>query len=199
MKKLTVVMLLSVAAPSALLAEDAAPVPAQPADERALPPIPPEALQKLSPADIKELLQQREKTLLRLEGIRNHEDEDDSKVAILVPGFFFLAIIAAIVTTLLYRARKDRLLHQTLGAMIEKGVNIPPELLTPPQQKANDLRRGFVLVLGGFAGCLFGLFTQGFAAGTWSAGLIPMLIGVGYVLAWAVEKRQAAVSRGAEG
>jgi hypothetical protein len=59
--------------------------------------------------------------------------------------------IVAIVLT--FRHRRQKLAHETMRLMIEKGLPVPPELINPPppvKPPKNDLRRGLIwLALGG--------------------------------------------------
>jgi hypothetical protein len=87
------------------------------------------------------------------------------------------------------RLRRTRLTHDTMLKLAEKGVPIPPELIAPPsvaplKRVASDLKVGMVLLA---AGVGIGLF---FAEinGPVSLGAIPALMGIGYIVAWKVEK-----------
>jgi Domain of unknown function (DUF6249) len=77
------------------------------------------------------------------------------------------------------RYRRAQLLHETLRVMVEKGAAIPPELLVPPKPPANDFRRGILLVSLG-VGLIALLFHHG--RGAWAVGLVPLLLGVGYLV-----------------
>jgi len=95
-----------------------------------------------------------------------------------------VAIVALFVAL---RHRRNRMFHETLRAMVEKGVPIPPELLSRggvPLGGAShdrpagtrDLRWGLVLLaLGG------GLYTL---AG--KIGIIPVFIGVALLIVWLI-------------
>jgi hypothetical protein len=88
-----------------------------------------------------------------------------------------------------FRHRRNRMMHETLRAMIEKGVPIPPELLAGGGAalanaanagllQNNDLRYGLIFVALGI-----GLFVL---VGKW--GLIPLLIGAAMIVAWLIGK-----------
>jgi hypothetical protein len=93
-----------------------------------------------------------------------------------------------------FRHRKSRMLHETLRAMVEKGVAIPPELLTPPSQdrginnlpadhavphEKKDMRHGVILIgIGAGVTALCG-----------KPGLIILFIGVAMVVVGLIEKR----------
>jgi len=85
------------------------------------------------------------------------------------------------------RLQQTRLLHETIRAMIDKGQPIPPELLQPPapRRPRSDLRRGLVF-LGIGIGLTVWLALEG---GTkWPLGLIPLLMGVAFLVTWKVER-----------
>lgn len=94
-----------------------------------------------------------------------------------------IAIVALFVAL---RHRRNRMMHETLRAMVEKGVPIPPELLATggampgasngAHHAYKDLRWGLVLIaLGG------GLYI---VAG--KIALIPLFIGVALLIVWAI-------------
>ncbi len=140
-------------------------------------PFPPEVMNKLSSQDLLELERMRHSRGFDLEGV-------------LVPLAFFagVAVIVALVTT--YRMKKTRMLQETIRLMVEKGTPIPPELLLPPEPRKrprSDLRAGL-------AWCGIGLallvYLSGLGHRLWALGLIPLLIGVAFLVAWKVEQKK---------
>lgn len=99
-------------------------------------------------------------------------------------GFGLPLLLVAIV--LMYKHRKLKLTHETIVRLAEKGVPVPAELLEPPPGRSSGLRGGLVLIGLGVGLSLF--FLQ---AGTpaWSIGLIPGLMGVALLIAWAIESK----------
>jgi hypothetical protein len=91
-----------------------------------------------------------------------------------------------VVIILLYKHRKLRMTHETIARLADKGLPVPPELLEPPRRGQSGLRAGLVLVALGLAIGIF--FAQ--TGVPWSIGLIPGLMGVALLLAWAIELRQ---------
>jgi hypothetical protein len=146
--------------------------------------VPPEALQKLSPDQIFSLLQQHVKNQ---QGSAVVAAADPPAVAIVVPVAFFLAVIGVVALALAHGVRKDRQRHETLRLMIEKGATIPPELLTPPVRKRSDLRKGIILVSTG-AGIAAMMALLERSEPVWGIGLVPALIGVGYLIAARLER-----------
>jgi hypothetical protein len=109
-----------------------------------------------------------------------------------------IAVVALIVTfgspiiivasVLLYRMRKTRLTHDTILKLAEKGVPIPPELIAAPQRDTpkSDLKTGIILLSAG-AGLMLFFFEVGAPS---SLAAIPALMGIGYLVAWKIEKSQ---------
>jgi hypothetical protein len=94
-----------------------------------------------------------------------------------------------LVATLLLRYRKHAQLQDTLRLMIEKGADIPPELIAPPAAPYGDLRRGLILVGAGLALLILVGLVFGFETGSWAVGLIPSFIGAGYLIVWRISRR----------
>jgi hypothetical protein len=115
-------------------------------------------------------------------------DPDDIVPIMGIAGVFGGGTV--VVGLLLYfRYRRNKMLHETLRAMIEKGVNIPPELLSMPPESfgprpRSDFRTGLILVGVGVA--LFFLLPTDTAR----FGLIPVLIGVAFLISWKVEQKK---------
>lgn len=108
-------------------------------------------------------------------------------ISIVTPFLFLLLVI---VIFFYARVRRQRLLHETLRAMIDKGVPIPPELITGPAQGIRkradwDLRLGLVLVALGIG--LLTLLGSHFGKGP---GWIPVLLGIAFLAVWFIEKKQ---------
>jgi hypothetical protein len=105
-----------------------------------------------------------------------------------------LGIIALVQT---FRHRQQKLAHETMRLMIEKGLPVPVELINPPppiKPPKSDLRRGLIwLALG--MGLLILLMKVGEDSGAWAVGLIPAFIGVAYLVCWIIglarERREA--------
>jgi hypothetical protein len=98
-------------------------------------------------------------------------------------------IVAAI---MFFSYLKSRSLHRTVREMVGKGQEVPAALFAPPPavRTRSDLRRGVVLMMVGIG--LMGFFgaVNDWEGGAWSLGLIPFLIGAGYLLVWKLEARR---------
>ena len=157
----------------------------------------------VSPArDTSEDLQNRiEKKIRRHLNVSVDDDagRDDSEIpwlAIPIVTIVFLTIFGTpilIVAVILYFSfSKTRALHRTVRLMVEKGQPVPEALLNPPpaQRQRSDMRRGVVLVMVGLGLMVFLAAVNDWEGGAWSIGLIPFLIGAGYLLVWKLEGKK---------
>lgn len=120
------------------------------------------------------------------------------QLALLVP---IIAIFAAVAVTAIavfarHRERLQRadLRHRERLAAIEKGIDLPPD---PPEQtervgdESRFLRQGLVLLLVGIAVTVALQGMPGQEA-NYRFGLIPVAVGVGYLVYYAIRGRKAA-------
>ncbi|HWF17776.1 MAG TPA: DUF6249 domain-containing protein [Verrucomicrobiae bacterium] len=112
-------------------------------------------------------------------------------VAILSPFACIVVVCGLIFES---RRRRNELIHETLRTMIEKGVPIPPELISPPdrtrrRREKSDLRSGLVMLALG-VGLMILLAPM--HVPVWPIGFIFVLMGGAFLLAWKLEKKDAA-------
>ena len=123
----------------------------------------------------------------------NTSHDDIPALAIPLVGIIFCTIFGApvlIVAVILYFGfSKNRMMHKTVRMMVEKGQPVPAALLNPPPhvRKRSDMRRGVVLMMVGTGLMLFFAAVNDWEGGAWSLGVIPFLVGVGYLLVWKLE------------
>ncbi len=129
----------------------------------------------------------------------DHEKSNEDIPAMVIPlvGIVFLTIFGApilIVAVIMYFGfSKNRMMHRTIRLMVEKGQPVPPALLAPPapaQPQRSDMRRGVVLAMIGLGLMIFLAAMNDWEGGAWSIGLIPFLIGAGYLLVWKLEGKK---------
>jgi Domain of unknown function (DUF6249) len=97
-------------------------------------------------------------------------------------------VIVALAGMFVFSATRQR--HRTIRMMVEKGQPVPPELLMPPTRalrQRSDMRRGVILLMIGIGVTAFSGTVTGWDSGVWTLGLIPLLIGAGYLLVWKLE------------
>lgn len=115
----------------------------------------------------------------------------ESFIPILIPlgAFALTAVLVGMDQLAKHRARELR--HQTIRLLVEKGQPLPQELLVEPRKPAprpgNDLGNGLKLLGVGIGLSLFLFFMQQRA---WAVGLIPAMLGVGYVASHFLAARQ---------
>jgi hypothetical protein len=147
--------------------------------------LPPEIVEKLSPVQIVEVLQRREEA--RIQAIQSRSGPP--AVAIVVPVALFTCALLLVASFLFFRHRKELEQQTTIRLMIEKGVTVPIEFLAPRAPKHSDLRHGLVLVAAGIAVVVFLKVAHG-PPGAWAFGLLPLLVGLGYLLVWKITSRE---------
>ena len=136
-----------------------------------------------------------------IDGGDKSENGDDArawdvgeKMAVPIVAIVFMTIFGApvlIVAVILYFGfSRSRMQHRTIRMLAEKGQPIPPALLAPPTpaiRQRSDMRRGVVLTMIGIGLMLFLGAVNDWEGGAWSLGLIPFLIGAGYLIVWKLE------------
>ena len=186
---------------------------AQPAPPPPPPPAPAasaSASVSVSPAqDLADKIHQRiEKKLKGHHGIVIDGDKDEDvdlkgigdlgeRMAIPIVGIVFMSIFGApvlIVAVIMYFGfSRNRMMHRTIRIMAEKGQPIPPALLAPPApaiRQRSDMRRGVVLCMVGLGLMLFFGAVNAWEGGSWAIGVIPFVIGLGYLLVWKLEGKK---------
>ena len=123
------------------------------------------------------------------------EKEDMSWVAgvVLIVFFAVFGTPVMIVALIMYFSfSKSRALHRTVRMMVEKGQPVPEALLNPPPpiRQRSDLRRGVTLLMVGLGLTVFFGAVNDWESGVWSLGIIPFLIGAGYLLVWRLDVRK---------
>src|SRR5437588_4691137 len=168
------------------------------------------AAASVSPAqDLADKIHQRiEKKLKGHHGIvidgEKNEDVDlkdmgdlGERLAIPIVAIVFLTIFGApvlMVAVIMYFGfSRNRMMHRTIRMMAEKGQPIPPALLAPPTpavRQRSDMRRGVVLCMVGLGLMLFFGAVNEWEGGSWAIGVIPFVIGLGYLLVWKLEGKK---------
>ncbi|HEV2840345.1 MAG TPA: DUF6249 domain-containing protein [Chthoniobacterales bacterium] len=122
-------------------------------------------------------------------------DDDDFGAFMAIPiiGIVFSTLFGApvmiVAAIMFFSYLKSRSLHRTVRSMVEKGQEVPAALFAaPPVVRArSDMRRGVVLLMVGFGLMVFFGAVNDWEGGAWSLGIIPFLIGLGYLLVWKME------------
>jgi len=146
-----------------------------------------------------------EKNLGRKHGITidaGDKDEDHdlqdmrNLVAIPIVAIVFMSIFGAPVLIVMvigiFALIGSRMRQRTIRMMVEKGQPVPAELLAPEMRKVrrrSDARRGVVWTMVGLGLMIWLAAVNDWEGGAWSFGLIPFLIGLGYLIVWKLENK----------
>jgi Domain of unknown function (DUF6249) len=137
-----------------------------------------------------------DKDLDALDRLGDEKSMDIPEFVIPIVAITMLTIFGApvlIVGLIMYFSfSRSRAMHRTVRMMVEKGQPVPEALLNPPpaQRQRSDLRRGVVLTMIGIGLMAFFGAVNDWEGGSWTLGLIPFLIGVGYLLVWKLDTKK---------
>lgn len=117
---------------------------------------------------------------------------------LVIPFFVMLAPVLIALTVMRYRARQMQARYHLLLQLADKGVPLPPELLVEAPPGDSDRRRALVLIAAGLGVMatllvLPGHVDDGQSIGSlWGLGLLPLMIGLGYLASWWLNRREQA-------
>jgi hypothetical protein len=115
-----------------------------------------------------------------------------------MPLFVVALPLAMLFLILRFLRQQTDARYRTLLQLAETGVDLPLDVLAKHRRPQDDRRRGIVLVSGGLGLilCLLALpvqTEQGHNIGEiWGLGLLPAMMGLGYLLNWWLETRAGA-------
>ncbi len=101
-------------------------------------------------------------------------------------GFFVLPVFI-VGLVLFFRYRDNQNLYMVVNNMVDKGMEVPAHLLERPRRKRtprSDLHKGLILISIGLGVACF-LSLRGGEG--WSVGIIPLFIGIAYLIIWKLE------------
>ena len=118
-------------------------------------------------------------------------------VAIPIVAIVFLSIfgapVAIVIMVGIFSMIATRMRQRTIRMMVEKGQPVPAELLAPAVRgvrRRSDARRGVVWTMVGLGLMIWLAAVNDWEGGAWSFGLIPFLIGLGYLIVWKLEDKK---------
>ena len=115
--------------------------------------------------------------------------------SIFIPFVFFLGPTLIVLIFLRYRYLQTQARYNTLLQLAEKGVELSPQMLAEPQVAYSERRRALVLIGAGIGlmamfMALPGHFDNGVGVRSlWGLGLLPLMIGLGYLASWWLNRR----------
>jgi hypothetical protein len=126
------------------------------------------------------------------------EDADLGKmIAIPIVAIVFMSIFGAPVLIVMvigiFALIGNRMRQRTIRMMVEKGQPVPAELLAPEVRRVrrrSDVRRGVIWTMVGLGLMVWLAAVNDWEGGVWSFGLIPFLIGLGYLIVWKLEGKK---------
>ena len=209
MKKLILLCICSVALPITLFGQTPtnSPIASPPAGVATAATATPTATASTSPSDLADRIHQKLEKKLRgkhgiiIDGGGKDEDADLQKmrdfVAIPIVAIVFLSIFGAPVLIVImigiFALLGSRMRQRTIRMMVEKGQPVPAELLAPELRhvrRRSDVRRGVVWTMVGLGLMIWLAAVNDWEGGAWSFGLIPFLIGLGYLIVWKLENKK---------
>jgi len=204
MKKLILLCICSMALAAGLFAQTSTPSPIASPPATTATPAP---TASVSSSDLAERIHQKlakkfrgQHGVIINEGEHN-EDADLRKMrefgAIPIVAIVFLSIFGAPVLIVImigiFALLISRSRQRTIRMLVEKGQPVPAELLAPATRavrQRSDVRRGVVWAMIGLGVMVFFGAINDWEGGIWSLGLIPFLIGLGYLIVWKLEGKK---------
>ncbi len=101
-----------------------------------------------------------------------------------VAGFAFTLLI--VLALMAFRRAQEHERYETMRRLIDKGAEIPKELLGVVAKEGSDLRRGVVFISLGIGLVVFVVSGSG-----WGLGAVFICLGIGYLLSGRMEKKKA--------
>lgn len=114
---------------------------------------------------------------------------------VIIPTVLFLGPTLIVLIFLRYRYLQTQARYGTLLQLAEKGVELAPQMLAEPRLEYSERRRALVLMGAGFGlmvmfAALPGHFDNGVGVRSlWGLGLLPLMIGLGYLASWWLNRR----------
>ena len=112
-------------------------------------------------------------------------------IALISIVLLFSTPIIIVIAILVHRSQRTKRIHETVVKLAEKGLPIPADLFIdrPAEDTRSPLSKGVVLIAVGLGLTIFFLTIPDRHA-PWGVGMIPLLIGIGYLIVWKLENRK---------
>lgn len=114
---------------------------------------------------------------------------------LILPVVIMMAPVLIALIFLRYRYQQTQARYRTLLQLADKGVELPPQLLVESSIVYSERRRALVLIGSGLGLmamflALPGQLDNGRSIGSlWGLGLLPLMIGLGYLASWWLNRR----------
>jgi Domain of unknown function (DUF6249) len=117
----------------------------------------------------------------------------DDLVNLVAVCLFFGMPIIIVIAVFIYKAHRATMWRETVQQMLDKGMTVPPELLANMRgdkgEQKSSLNHGIILIAIGL-GVVAMFYSRSGFDGNWGVGMVPLLMGVGYLAIWALEGRR---------
>ncbi len=161
--------------------------------------IAPEIIEKLSSEQLLDLVKENERLKQEHEtamaekfGVNGHDLFNDmmpSEFTMVLSTIIFLAfIISLVVVPFYFSQRKSIMRFNLFSKLIDTNKDIPKELLMSDKKVRTDLHKSIILICIGVSIGLF-LFLLKLENSYWTVGLIPTIIGIGYLVSYILDKQ----------
>ena len=116
-------------------------------------------------------------------------------IVLIIPLVLFLGPTLIVLIFFRYRYLQTQARYSTLLQLAEKGVELAPQMLVEPRLEYSERRRALVLIGAGIGlmvmfAALPGHFDNGLGVRSlWGLGLLPLMIGLGYLASWWLNRR----------
>ena len=117
-------------------------------------------------------------------------------IYLFIPLVVMTAPVLILLILLRYRYQQSQARYRTLLQLADKGVDLPSQLLVEPNVVYSERRRALVLIGGGLGLmamflALPGQLDNGLSIHSlWGLGLLPLMIGLGYLVSWWLNWRE---------
>lgn len=114
---------------------------------------------------------------------------------VIIPLITMLAPILIVSTVMRYRYRQTQARYNVLLQLADKGVALPEQLLLDHHTAFCERRRALTLISAGigliamFLALPFRFNDGGSVGQLWGLGLLPLMIGLGYLASWWLNSR----------
>jgi len=106
-------------------------------------------------------------------------------IGLIISIMIFIILLISI--PFYFNVQKTKSFHRMIKGFVEKGQEIPNELILSVPQAKSDLRRSVILISTGIAISLVLILISSHGR-IWSIGIIPIVIGIGYLVSSRLDK-----------
>jgi len=152
-----------------------------------------EVVKKLDSKDIVEIVKYKEKLVqdrLTAEKFAVDPSKMIGKIIPIMPIVFFTFILLVLTIPFYFNFKKTKGRQLIINNLIEKGQEIPKELIVPAKRNVRtDFHKGIILISFGLGISVVLLSIKiPVNFNLWTLGLIPLFIGLGYLISFKLDK-----------